>query len=188
MFVLALNGSPRRGGNTEVLLDRAIAGARDTGAEIEKLTLNELDFSGCQDCGGCRKDGICIQRDELHPVYEKIKSADGLIFASPIFFGSLSAQSKKLIDRLQAFWVAKNLLNKKISVSRRRGIFICVQASPHEKFFKNAREIVRNFFVTAEFDYTGELWCPGADEKESVLQLRDCLEKAYRLGKELAEG
>jgi multimeric flavodoxin WrbA len=186
MIVLTINGSPRRGGNTEILLERAIAGARAGGAEVEKVILNELNFVGCQDCGGCEKDGICVQKDDLEPVYEKIKTAERLIFASPIFFGSLTSQSKKLIDRMQAFWIAKNVLDKKVGkIPLRKGIFLCVQASQREGFFKNAKGIIKNFFATAEFSYAGEVLCSGADKKESILRNKACLEKAYNLAREL---
>ena len=187
MRVLAINGSPRRGGNTELLLKQAVAGAKAAGAQVETLVINELNFVGCQDCGGCNKEGICVIKDDMQAIYEMLKQADGLIFASPVFFGSLSSQSKKLIDRLQAFWVARNILKKKISDRPlRKGVFICVEASKRESFFKNASEITRHFFATAEFEYSGELFCSGVDKKGAILKDKECLQEAYQLGRGLA--
>jgi multimeric flavodoxin WrbA len=97
----------KRGGNTDILLDKVLEGARNRGANTEKVILNTLKFSPCQECEKVREDGTCRIKDDMQPLYEKIKKADALILASPIFFGSLSAQTKMMIDRFQCLWLAK---------------------------------------------------------------------------------
>ncbi|MGD9015317.1 MAG: flavodoxin family protein [Candidatus Omnitrophota bacterium] len=185
MRVLGINGSPRIGGNTDVLLDKVLQGAKAGGARIEKIILNRLKFSACQECANVRDDGTCIVEDDLQPVYKKIEQADVIILASPIFFGSLSAQTKMMIDRFQCVWRVKYILKKDIFKRKRKGIFVCVEASHREDFFTNAKSIVKNWFATINADYQDEFFCSGVDEKGSILKHPDILNKASELGEKI---
>ena len=182
MKVLAINGSPRRGGNTELLLDRVLEGVYTRGIKGEKVTLNELEFSPCQECDNMKDDGTCIVEDDMQKLYEKIKEADVIVVASPIFFGSLSAQTKMMIDRFQCLWRAKYLLKKEVGYKKKKAAFISVEGSDREDFFDNARSIVRNLFATINADYKEELFCPLVDKKGNILKHPDCLKKAFELG------
>lgn len=189
MYVLGINGSPRIGGNTDILLDKALEGAKAKGAKTEKVILNTLKFSPCQECENIRDDGICIIEDDLQPIYKKIDEADAIILASPIFFGSLSAQTKMMIDRFQCSWTTKYILKKDIfNKKKRKGCFISVEASTRKDFFDNAKAIVKNLFAIINVDYKEELFCPGVDEKASILKHPDILKKAFELGKRIASG
>ena len=188
MYVLGINGSPRIGGNTDILLDKALEGASAKGAKTEKVILNTLKFSPCQECENIRDDGTCIIEDDMQPLYKKIEAADAIILASPIFFGSLSAQTKMMIDRFQCSWRAKYILKKDIFKKKRKGCFISVEASTRKDFFDNAKSIVKNLFATIDADYKEELFCSGVDEKASILKHPDVLEKAFELGKRIASG
>ena len=126
MNVLGINGSPRMGGNTDILLDKALEGAQGKGSEIEKVILNTLKFSPCQECEVLKDDGSCIINDDMQPLYKKIKESDAIILASPIFFGSLTAQTKMMIDRFQCAWRARYILKKDIFKKKRCGAFISV--------------------------------------------------------------
>ena len=187
MYVLGLNGSPRKGGNTQLLLGKALEGARDAGAGTEEVGLNGLGFSACQECDYLKDDGSCIIDDAFQPLYKKVEKADALIMASPVFFGSLSAQSKTMIDRFQCAWRAKNVLKKDPFVKKKQGIFISVQASDRRQFFENSRSIVRNFFSVVNTDYAGELFCAGVEGKGDILRKREFLQKAYELGQKIAK-
>lgn len=185
MFVLGINGSPRIGGNTDILLDKALEGARAKGAKTEKIILNNLKMSPCQECEKVRDDGGCIVEDDFQLVYEKIKKADALILASPVFFGSLSGQTKIMIDRFQCYWRYKYILKKANPKKTKPGAFISVEASTRQNFFDNAKSIVKNFFATINMDYKNELFCPGLEGKEDVLEHKDFLKAAFELGKRL---
>ncbi|MFH1478301.1 MAG: flavodoxin family protein [Candidatus Omnitrophota bacterium] len=180
--VLGINGSPRIGGNTDILIDKALEGAKNRGASIEKVILNELEILPCQECDIMNDDGTCHVRDNMTGLYEKIKSCDVLILASPIFFGSLSAQTKTMIDRFQCLWRAKYILGKDIRFTRKKGYFVSVEGSDREDFFINARSIVKNLFATISASYDGELFCPKVDRKAGILEHGDYLEKAFNLG------
>jgi len=186
--VLGINGSPRIGGNTDILLDKVLEGARSRGAETEKVILNNLKFSPCQECENLRDDGSCIIEDDMQPLYKKIKDADSVILASPIFFGSLSAQTKMMIDRFQCIWRAKYILKKDIFKNKRKGGFISVEGTTREDFFHNAKSIVKNLFATIGVDYKEELFCSGVDEKGSILKYPEVLKKAFALGERIALG
>ncbi|MCK4436553.1 flavodoxin family protein [bacterium] len=184
MKVLGINGSPRIGGNTDILLDKVLEGAKAKGARIEKVVLNTLKFSPCQECQDTRDDGTCLIEDDMQALYKKIEKADAIILASPIFFGSLSAQTKMMIDRFQCLWRAKYILKKDVFKRKKRsGYFLSVEASAREDFFDNARAIVKNLFAAIGADYKGELFCSGVEGKGSILKHPDVLGKAFELGK-----
>ena len=188
MKVLGIMGSPRREGNTDVLLDKALDGARDSGVEAEKLIINDLEITPCQEdeYDNVDEGGLSVVGDDMHFIFKEIKEADAVILASPIFFGSLSGQTKIMIDRFQCVWLAKNIFNKQIFTKEKPGAFLCVEATEREDFFDNAKSIVRHFFATIGIKYEAELFCPGIDKKGSILSHPDCLEKAYELGKKIA--
>ena len=182
MKVLGINGSPRIGGNTDILLDKVLQGARSKGDDTEKVVLNELRFVPCQECEKMAEDGGCLVNDDMQGVYKKIKRADAIVFASPIFFGSLSAQSKMMIDRFQCAWRAKYILKKDAGYKKIPGAFILVEGSTRRDFFENAKSIVKNFFAVINVQYKKELFCPGIDEKGGILKHKDCLKKAFDIG------
>ena len=188
MKILGINGSPRIGGNTDILLDKVLEGARSKGAETEKVVLNNLKFSPCQECENLKDDGSCIIEDDMQSLYKKIEKADGVILASPIFFGSLSAQTKMMIDRFQCIWRAKYVLKIDIFKKKKIGGFISVEASTREDFFDNAKSIVKNLFKTINVSYKEELFCSGVDEKGSILKHPEVLKKAFTLGERIASG
>ena len=189
MKVLGILGSPRIGGNTDILLEKALEGARSAGAEAEKVILSELDIAPCQEIEytEVNEDGLSVVDDDIHVIFRKIKEADAIILSSPIFFGSLSAQAKIMIDRFQCVWVSKNLLKKDVFTDKKKGAFISVQATPREDFFENSRSIVRHFFATINTTYDGEVFCSSVDKKGSVSERIEFLDQAYEIGKKLVE-
>ncbi|MBN1527322.1 MAG: flavodoxin family protein [Candidatus Omnitrophica bacterium] len=187
MKVLAISGTPKKGGLTDLLLDRALEGAAAAGAETEKIVLNDLVFRPCIDCGGCDKAGICVLEDDLKPVYGKLQAADSIIMASPVFFGTLSAQLKMMIDRMQALWVLKYVL-KKAPARKRKGAFLCVGGMDTAEYFESAKKIIKIVFAVLNIEYSGELFFRGANMSGKDARIRDeMLAKAYELGESLAK-
>jgi len=101
---IAINGSPRRNWNTAQLLQEAMRGAQDAGAETEIVHLYTLNFKGCTSCFACklksRPHGSCAMKDDLSPVLEKVKAADAVVFGSPIYFMNMTAGMIAFIERL----------------------------------------------------------------------------------------
>ncbi|MBF0493985.1 MAG: flavodoxin family protein [Candidatus Omnitrophica bacterium] len=186
MHILAINGSPRKGGNTDMILDKILAGASANGASCTKIMLNDLKISPCQECEKQNKNGECGVSDDMQMVFDKIGKADVVVLGSPIFFGSLSAQTKCMIDRFQCLWKAKYIYGTVDKSFTKKGVFAAVSASLRQDFFDNAKMITKNFFATIGAKYSHEIFCAGPSEKGDVLQYTECMEKAFELGKEIA--
>ncbi|HYA02317.1 MAG TPA: flavodoxin family protein [Syntrophobacteria bacterium] len=189
MKLLAILGSPRRGGNTEILLDEAIRGADEHGATCEKVVLRDLKIRPCLEIYQCARTGTCAIQDDMQPLYGKLTAAERLIIASPIFFYSVSALTKAMIDRCQALWAKKYLLKLPISSGRdRRGAFISVAATRGSKLFEGVRLTMRYVLDAIDVAYSDELLIRGVDEKGAIRERREALDAAYALGSRLVAG
>lgn len=187
MKVLGISGSPRIGGNSDIMLDSALEGAKNSGVDVEKIRLCELDISPCTECHGCDENGECIVEDDMQMLYPKLIEADRLYLASPIFFMGISAQTKAAIDRCQCIWVRKYKMNQTIGKGRehRKGFFMSVGGSKNPEKFIGAVKCVRAFFATLDITYEKELLIAGVDEKGAVKEHPSALEDARRLGEEI---
>ena len=114
MKVVGVVCSPRKGGNTEILIGEALKGARSEGADTELITLAGKRIEFCDACYECeKKNGICHIEDDMQPIYRKLEEADGIIIGSPVWFWSVTGQAKTLLDRLTAMqYPNKKLMNK----------------------------------------------------------------------------
>jgi len=125
--IIGIVGSPRKGGNTELLVKEALSAAKGEGAKTELISLAGKTIKPCDGCRSCRKAKKCrIQDDDLPPIFEKMLKADGIILASPVYFGSATPQIKALIDRA-GYWggsmgrVFEDKVGGPIVVARRAG-------------------------------------------------------------------
>ena len=187
MRILGICGSPRRGGNTGVLLKEALKGAHGAGAAVEEILLRDKTISPCLEIYGCKKDGQCVIKDDFQKVADKMIEADALILASPIFFYTVSAHTKMLIDRCQSFWVKRCLLDLPIAAGRprRKGAFIAVGATRGKRLFDGVILTVRCFFDALEVDLSDTLLVRGVDEKGEILGHPEEIQAAYELGRRL---
>jgi multimeric flavodoxin WrbA len=186
--VLGLFGSPRRGGNTEILLEEALKGAEKEGARVERLYLSDFTITPCKECHGCDPTGNCVILDDMQKIYPRLLEADVVILASPIFFYGVTAWAKALIDRTQPLWVRKYLL-KDPSLGkggkRRKGFFISVGATKGPKVFDGAVLTVKYFFDVLNAEYVGELVFRGVEAKGDILKNPKALEQAFEAGRRL---
>lgn len=187
MYLLGISGSPKIGGFTNLLLDKALEGAKSSGTLIEKIILNSLNFRPCQECGGCDKTGVCILDDDMKSIYERLARADAVVVASPIYFVSLTAQLKAMIDRCHSLWVSKYILkNNPLKVNRSKGVFLCVGGKESKVYFENASKIIKAFFVTLDIEYSSDLFVGGLNTMLADSSKRKtALEKAFQLGSSL---
>ena len=102
--VLILSGSPRKGGNSDHLCDQFLKGALEAGHEAEKIFVSEKNIGYCRACYACRNTHKCFQKDDMEEILTKIVEADVLVLASPVYFYSIDAQIKTMIDRTLARW------------------------------------------------------------------------------------
>lgn len=106
MKVLAISSSPRKGGNSDVLCDEFLKGAAENGHEVQKIRLAEKKIAPCLACYGCTDSHVCVRRDDMAEVLEALKAADVIVLASPVYFYSICAQMKTIIDRCLADYMA----------------------------------------------------------------------------------
>ena len=187
--ILAIYGSPRRNGNTSVLLKSAVQGARSVGASVEEIVLRDLKMSPCLEIYACKQTGRCAINDDFQRVYDLLEQCQGVMLASPIFFYTVSAHTKILMDRCQSFWVKKYWMQEPAASgrdARRKGLFISVGATKGKKLFDGAVLTVRYFFDPLDIDLWETLLYRGLDFEGDVSKHPEYVDAAYEKGKKLA--
>ena len=191
MKVLGIYGSPRKGGNTDQLLDKTLEGARSAGADTKAVYARNLKMSGCLECGGCDKTGTCVVKDDMESVYPLLEEADVVFLASPIFFYGLTAQAKTLVDRSQALW-SKRMLNKspdeRKSYDGGRGYLIAVGATRGKRIFEGIELEARYFFDALDMSYEGGLLLRSMEKKSDARDHPEALEQAFEFGRKAVTG
>ena len=112
MKVLGIVCSGRKGGNTEMLVTEALASAREAGAQTQLVSVIGKNIAPCDGCGSCRVTGVCHIQDDMQSIYQQLQTADAIIFGSPVYFGSVSAQAKAIMDRTYLFLRDRGLKGK----------------------------------------------------------------------------
>jgi len=186
--IMALFGSPRRGGNTDILLEEVLRGIGQKEVEIQKIYPAELNISFCQGCRKCEETGKCVISDQMQEIYSKLLTTDAIILASPIFFYGLTAQTKVFVDRCQALWARKYVLKMKSGrKTRAKGWFVAVGATRGARLFQGAALTVKYFFDAFDAEYVGELFFSGIEKKEEILSCPAALQQAFELGKQITK-
>jgi multimeric flavodoxin WrbA len=184
--ILAIYGSPRRKGNTALLLKRAVEGAREAGSSVEEIVLRDLKMSPCLEIYGCKETGRCAIKDDFQSVYDKLLACDGLMLASPIFFYTVSAHTKILMDRCQSLWVNRYWLEKTPfgkKEFKRKGLFISAGATRGKKLFDGVLLSVRYFFDALDMELWNSLLYREMDFEGDVLKHPEYLEETYATGR-----
>lgn len=188
--IVAIYGSPRRKGNTAMLLKQAVQGVKDAGASVEEIVLRDLKMSPCLEIYGCKENGRCVIKDDFHKVRDLLLASQGVMLASPIFFYAVSAHTKILMDRCQSLWVKKYWIDK-ISpgqqVPGRKGLFISVGATRGKKLFDGTLLSVRYFFDVLDMELWRSLLYRGLDFEGDILKHPEYLDEAYQAGQALAK-
>lgn len=191
--VLGLACSPRKHGNTDIMLDSALEGAREAGAvPVEKFYVQEHDINPCRACNACFKTGQCVQKDEMQLLYPKLLSSKAVILAAPIFSMNLAAQAKMVIDRLQCCWAGKFVL-KQHTVEEglreaRRGLWLSAAGSRREDVFDFAVPTVRYFFDMLEIKDWSRVTINNVEDKGDIRNVEGALQECIRAGAALAAG
>lgn len=175
MRITILNGSPRPGGNTEIMAHAFEKGALEAGHEVTLINLAGKKVAGCLGCQYCfAHDGECVQKDDMADILKVIDQTDLLVFASPIYWFDITAQLKSVIDRMYA--------RAKIGFHLRKTALLLDSAS--EGVYNAALAQYKAMCVYLRWESVGELCIPGMTEKGSMKSAA-LLEKAYELGKAL---
>jgi multimeric flavodoxin WrbA len=188
MKVLGIFGSPRRDGNTDILLEKTLKGAQKEGAVVERLHLTDWTITPCKECHGCDQTGQCVILDDMQKIYPKLLEADVIILASPIFFYGISAWAKAFVDRCQALWSRKYLVKDRSlgkEGKRRKGFLISVGATKGARVFEGAILTTKYFCDVINATYVGELVFRGIEAKGDILKHPEALQQAFEVGRKL---
>jgi len=188
--VLGIAGSPRRGGNTDMLLAEVLRGAADKGAEAKTIVLSKLKYKSCQHCDTCLEKGVCKIQDDMQQIYKDLAEADIIVLASPMQFMGITAEAKAMIDRCQAMWARKYVLKVPPlnPVKERKGFFVSVGGRKVPNLFDGALITVKTFFRILNLTYAGDLLFSGIDEKGAIGKNPDALQQAFLAGQKLVTG
>jgi len=188
MKVLGIFGSPRREGNSDTLMKAFLEGAAAAGALVEEVFLRRLKISPCLEIYHCFKDGTCPIKDDMRELYDKLVDADVVALASPVFFYSLSAQAKAMIDRTQALWARRYVTKQDFPGGDRQGVLLVTGATKGRLLFVGSRLVARYFFDALNVRYAAEILVRGVDEKGAIDARPEVLEQARDLGRRLGGG
>jgi len=207
MKAIAINGSPRKNWNTAQLLESALRGAQDAGAEIEMIHLYEKQYRGCISCFSCRRKNAqpckCYMNDELSPVLENILAADVLFIGSPIYLGNVTGQTRAFLERLAFPAMTYDDYSKRLYEGRLNSAFfftmnagygiyesVCEQNSNLLKRFNGSTE----YYLatdTLQFDDYSKYQAATFDAKAKLerhkIHFPKELQDAYEIGKRLAQ-
>lgn len=187
--VLGISTSPRINGNSDLLLQQALAGATSAAAQVEYMRLCDLNIAACTECNICYMTGKCKIEDDYQMVLARMLEADRLIFATPIFFMTVCAQAKLLIDRCQCLWAHKAVLKKPLphaGKSDRLAMVIVIGGSKSTKMFEYVRPTIKSYFDAIDMRYAAGLFVNKVDEFGQIEKHPTAMKEAFRLGRKLA--
>jgi multimeric flavodoxin WrbA len=187
MKVLGISTSPRIQSNSDMLLRRALAGAESAGAKTVYVRLSDYTVGPCLACNACLATGYCRVADDYPQLLNDIIEADRLVFATPVFFMSVCAQAKMLIDRGQCLWAYTHIAKKQLFTPERdrRAMVIAVAGSKSKKQFESIRLTMRSYFDAIQMNYTFNLFVSEVDAPGEIEKHPLALEEAHRLGRQL---
>ncbi len=172
--VLILSGSPRKNGNSDILCDEFKRGAEEAGNAVEKVRVSELDINYCRACYACKKDGKCVIKDDMADLLQKMIDADVLVLASPVYFYSIDAQLKAVIDRTVARW---------LEVKDKEFYYIVTAADEEKASAETTLACFRGYADCVEgAKEMGVIYGMGAYKKGEILNT-PAMHQAYEMGK-----
>ena len=179
--VLGVCGSPRRNGNTDILVSRILEGAAEVGAKTKSISLGKLKIKDCNGCHTCWKGKECSKKDDMNDLYREIEESDVIVFGTPVYWYGPTAIMKAFIDRFVYFNCPEN--RKKIKGKS------ALLAVPFEEDNIDAAAPLVSMFEKSldylEMILAGKILAPGVGEKGDILKKVDLLEEAYRLGRDI---
>jgi multimeric flavodoxin WrbA len=182
--VLIAVGSPRKRGNSSTLAAKLAAGAKAGGAQVETFYLHGMDIKPCTACGGCRKKAHvdCVIEDDMQILYPKLRSADVIVIASPIYWFSVSAQTKLFMDR----WYGLGGDQGYALAGKRFAILLCyADADPFSSGAVNALRAFQDALRFIEADLVGMVY-GSASKAGEIRKNKALMEEAYELGRKIA--
>ena len=189
MKVFALMGSPRKGGNSDALMDAAMMGICDVRPDVlfHEVRVSDVGIEPCDGCGECCRNGKCHIKDKMQNIYKWLERVDIVLVATPIYFMGPPSTLKCMIDRTFCIWSRKVLLKRKGKRKKRgTGALLASAGDKDRKMFRSVISNVKALFWTIGVRYSGQILASGMDSYRSVKERPALLVKAKTLGKKLA--
>jgi len=190
--ITAIYGSPRKDGNTDILMQAFLRGLQAAGGSACEIFLRDLTVQPCTGCGGCASTGRCVLRDDMDQLYPLFETSDVIVCAAPVFFYGFGAMAKAMVDRSQAFWVRKYKLkqdmNSKRASAAGRGILLSVGGAKGKRNFEGILLSGRYFFDALDMSLAHQLTYGSIDEAGAIREHATACSEAEALGREIAAG
>lgn len=174
--VLILSGSPRKGGNSDLLCDEFMRGAREAGHEVEKIRVQEKKVACCIACYACEKTGACAIKDDMAEIMQKMIDCDVMVLASPVYFYSIDAQLKAVIDRSVCRWT---------EVKNKEMYYIMTAADEERTAVETTLACFRGYADCVEgAEEKGVIYGTGVYRAGEVKETK-AMQEAYEMGKKI---
>jgi multimeric flavodoxin WrbA len=193
--VCGIVGSPKKNGNVDLLVSQVLKGASSQGAKTQKIYLNDLRIKPCQSCGVDPYPKHCLFDDDMKVVYSALESCDAIVLGSPVYFDTVSAQTKLVIDRVNCLMPYVERPDGSFGFERRMkkrkaGVFVAVAGADQE--FKTIQTTIKGFFTWANIELTETILYPHDDNelgavKNHTESMNHALEVGIRIAKKCKE-
>ncbi len=171
--ILILSGSPRKGGNSDLLCDAFMKGALESGHEVTKINVADKKVAPCRACYACKGTGKCVFKDDMAEILQQMIDADVLVLASPVYFYSIDAQLKAVIDRTVSRW---------LEVRDKEFYYIMTAADEGKESMQTTLACFRGYADCVEgAKEMGVIYGTGVYEKGKILG-SPAMEEAYQMG------
>ena len=180
MKIIGICGSPRVGGNTEIMVKKTLRGAKEVGAKIELIHLGKINLEFCDGCLSCDETGECHLIDGMTQIYGKLREADGLILGSPARFDNVSGEMKAFIDRTNPLAKDMELKGKKVAL-------LTVGYWHEDESRRRTLQSLRYFCKAHEMEVVGSVMAYEKSGRQGMVKKdKSLLKKCHRLGQKLA--
>jgi multimeric flavodoxin WrbA len=177
--ILGIVGSPRRNGNTEILVDEVLAAAEENGAKVHKVILSKLDIGPCRACDTCRKTGKCVQKDDMEELATKMKNSDVLVLGTPVYWWGPTAQFKAFLDRWYGVY-DQGIFNGKETV------FVIPLEDTTESSYNPILNMFKAIMAYLHMSHVATVLAPGVLERGAVRNHQEFIDNAREIGIKLA--
>ena len=179
MKIIGITTTPRKGGNSQALVEHVLAGAEKAGAKTDLIRLTKLEIKPCLGCGACKRDDGCVQKDDFDGLMKKIAKADVVIFGSPLYWGRLNAQAYPFIDRCYS------LLKSDFSTEFPKGkkiVFAMTSGGMGAEAIEPVNAYVKHVFSFLGFEDAGLIWQNHCFAPGDLDNFPDKIKEAEKLG------
>ena len=180
--ILAVMGSPRKNGNTDILINKLAEGALSAGAKVHTIFLADMKIRECDGCHVCWMGKNCCKKDDMLGLYEKIAESDAIVFGTPVYWYGPTALMKAFIDRFVYF----NCPENRVKIKGKKAALVIPFEEENPDTARPLVEFFENCLKYLELTLAGTIIISGVSEKGDILNKPDRLAEAYDLGRSLA--